>query len=133
MNRHSPSVATVCAGGKETGRFFTMDTSEKFTVGQHRADGLDLCFVTVSVTDKDGLIAPRANDRIQFTVEGPGEIVATDNGDPTSFESFQSPARKAFHGLCLVIIRGKASQPGDIKLTAAGGGLDGFTTTITSK
>ena len=110
-----------------------MDTSDKFTVGQHRADGLDLCFVNVSVTDRDGLITPRANDRIQFTIEGPGEIVATDNGDPTSFESFQSRARKAFHGLCLVIIRGKAGQLGDIKLTATGDGLDGFTTTITSK
>jgi len=34
-----------------------------------------------------------------------GEIVATDNGDPTSFESFQAPERKAFNGLALVIVR----------------------------
>ncbi len=87
------------------------------------ADGKDLSFVTVTVTDKHGLTAPRADNRIRFKIEGPGEIVATDNGDPTSFELFQSPDRKAFNGLCLVIIRGKAGQPGKIKLTAKSDGL----------
>jgi beta-galactosidase len=72
----------------------------------------------VTVTDEAGLTAPRADNRIHFDIEGPGEIVATDNGDPTSFESFQSPDRKAFNGLCLVIVRGKPGQPGRIQLTA---------------
>jgi beta-galactosidase len=64
------------------------------------------------------LTAPRANDRIRFTLDGPGEIVATDNGYPTSFESFQSPERNAFNGLCLVIVRGKPGQPGQMTLRA---------------
>jgi beta-galactosidase len=55
------------------------------------ADGLDLSFVTVTVTDIAGLMSPRATNQIQFSIEGPGEIVATDNGDPTSFESFPCP------------------------------------------
>jgi beta-galactosidase len=88
-----------------------------------RADGLDLAFVTVTVTDKSGLTAPRATNQIHFEIEGPGEIVATDNGDPTSLEVFQSHDRKAFNGLGLVIIRGKAGQPGKIKLTANSDGL----------
>ncbi|HEY9508840.1 MAG TPA: DUF4982 domain-containing protein, partial [Verrucomicrobiae bacterium] len=83
-----------------------------------RADGKDLSFVTVTVTDKNGSVAPRADNRIAFKIEGPGEIVATDNGDPTSFESFQSRDRKAFNGLCLVIIRGITGKPGTVKLTA---------------
>jgi beta-galactosidase len=95
-----------------------------------RADGLDLSFVTVTVTDKSSLIAPRATNQIQFTLEGSGEIVATDNGDPTSFESFQSPERKAFNGLCLVMVRGKAGQPGTLKLTAKSDGLKAATATI---
>ena len=88
-----------------------------------RADGKDLCFVTVTVTDKNGLTAPRADSRIHFEIEGPGKIVATDNGDPTSFESFQSHDRKAFNGLCLVIVRALPGQPGKIKLTATSEGL----------
>ncbi len=85
---------------------------------QINADGRDLSFVTVTVTDKSGQMAPRADNTIHFDIEGPGEIVATDNGDPTSFESFQAHDHKAFNGLCLVIVRGKAGQPGKIKITA---------------
>jgi beta-galactosidase len=88
-----------------------------------RADGKDLSFVTVTVTDKTGVTAPRADDRVHFAIEGPGEIVATDNGDPTSFESFQSHERKAFNGLCLAIVRGISGQPGKIRLTAKAEGL----------
>ncbi|MDQ5979457.1 MAG: beta-galactosidase, partial [Verrucomicrobiota bacterium] len=88
-----------------------------------RADGRDLSFVTVRVTDKNGITAPRAENRLTFTVEGPGEIVATDNGDPRSFEPFASPARETFSGLCLVIVRAKPGQPGEIRLTATGEGL----------
>ena len=87
------------------------------------ADGKDLSFVTVTVTDKHGVMAPRADNRIHFEIKGPGEIVATDNGDPTDFESFPSHDRKAFNGLCLVIVRGHPGQPGKIELTATADGL----------
>jgi len=98
-----------------------------------RVDGNDLAFITVTVTDKNGLITPRANNRIRFSIEGPGEIVATDNGDPTSFESFQSHDRKAFNGLSLVIVRGQPGQPGKIKLTAKSEGLKPGTAFIKTK
>jgi beta-galactosidase len=100
---------------------------------QIRADGKDLSFVTVSVTDKNSLTVPRANNRIHFEIEGPGEIVATDNGDPTSMESFQSPERNAFNGLALVIVRAKEGQPGTIKLTAQSDGLKAATVRIKSQ
>ncbi len=96
------------------------------------ADGLDLCFVTVRVTDKAGIVAPRADTRIRFTIAGPGDIVATDNGDQTSFEPFQSPARNAFHGLALVIVRGRAGQPGTITLRAESDSIQGTTVTVRS-
>jgi beta-galactosidase len=88
-----------------------------------RADGKDLSFVTIRVVDEDGLVVPRANDRVRFRIEGPGEIVATDNGDPTSLEVFPSPGRDAFNGLCLVIVRGRAGVPGRIRLTCSSSGL----------
>jgi beta-galactosidase len=98
-----------------------------------RADGCDLAFVTLTVTDKAGLMSPRASNQIHFNLEGPGEIAATDNGDPTSFEPFQSPTRKAFNGLCLVIVRSKAGQAGKIKLTATSDGLKPFAIAIATK
>jgi len=88
-----------------------------------KADGRDLSFVTVRITDKHGNTAPAAKDQIKFTIDGPGEIVATDNGDPTNFEPFPSHQRAAFHGLCLVIVRAKPGQAGTITLHAQSASL----------
>ena len=97
------------------------------------ADGKDLSFVSAKIVDKNGLTVPTANDRIAFELEGPGEIVATSNGDPTNLESFASPGREAFHGLCLVIVRGESNSVGRIKLVATVDGLKKATTVIKTK
>ncbi len=88
-----------------------------------RTDGKDLAFITVRVTDKAGLTAPRAKNPIKFEIEGPGEIVATDNGDPTSLVPFPSHEREAFNGLALVIIRSKPGDSGTITVAAKSPGL----------
>jgi len=88
-----------------------------------KSDGKDLAFVTVEVVDKDGLTVPTANSTIQFEVEGPGEIVATDNGDPTNMNPFPSHKRKAFNGKALVIIRPVAGEPGNITVRSSSNGL----------
>jgi beta-galactosidase len=95
-----------------------------------KSDNNDLAFVTVTVADKEGLLVPRSKNRIRFDISGPGEIVAVDNGDATSLESFQSKERNAYNGLCLVIIR--ARQPGTIRLKAESDGLAGAELRITS-
>jgi len=95
------------------------------------ADGKDLSFVTVTVADAKGQLVPRSKNHIQFEVEGPGEIVAVDNGDATSFESFQAKERNAYNGLALVIVR--ANQPGKITLKAHADGLKDATTRITAQ
>jgi len=88
------------------------------------ADGKDLSFITVQVSDKDGKMVPRAKNKIGFSIEGPGEIVATDNGDATNMNSFAAKEREAFNGLCLVIIRAKAGKTGTIKVTVRSAGLE---------
>ncbi len=98
-----------------------------------RADGKDLAFITVQITDKNELTVPRANNLIQFSIEGPGEIVATDNGDPTNFVPFPSHEREAFNGLALVIIRAKAGNSGSITVTAKTTGLKEAHAVIKSK
>jgi len=88
------------------------------------ADGKDLAFITVRVTDKNGLTVPTANHPIKFEIKGPGEIVVTDNGDPTNFIPFPSHEREAFNGLALVIIRSKSGDSGSITVTAESPGLE---------
>jgi beta-galactosidase len=98
-----------------------------------RADGKDLSFITVRITDGNGLTVPRANDPIRFSIEGPGEIVATDNGDPTSLVPFPSHEREAFNGLALAVIRSKAGESGSIAVTAKSPGLNEAQVVIKSR
>ncbi|HET9571578.1 MAG TPA: beta-galactosidase GalB [Bacteroidales bacterium] len=106
---------------KTTGQAFKIQLSPDRN--ELMADGSDLSYVTISITDKEGLTVPNAKNRLTFELTGPGEIVAVDNGDPTCHESFQSKERNAFNGLCLVIIRTKAGQSGNIVLKAQSAGL----------
>jgi beta-galactosidase len=87
------------------------------------ADGKDLSFLTVRITDKQGRTIPRAKNLLRFSVEGAGEIVATDNGDASSMVAFPSHEREAFNGLCLVIVSAGYGLPGNIKVTAKAQGL----------
>ena len=115
----------------------TTGPSQKLTMQPDRAkiqaDGNDLSYVTVTVADKSGLMVPRSKNHIQFSVEGPGEIVATDNGDATSLVSFQSPERDAYNGLALVIVRAKPGQAGNIILKAKADGLESCETKIAAR
>ena len=87
-----------------------------------RNDRLDLSYVTVTIADQTGHMVPRSMNHVSFAVSGPGEIVATDNGDATSLEPFQAHERNAFNGLCLVILR-STGQAGTMVLKASSPGL----------
>jgi beta-galactosidase len=87
------------------------------------SDGDDLAFITVSVVDERGRVVPDADSMIGFQVDGPADIVATDNGDPTNFDSFHSKARNAFNGLGLVIVRGHVGATDEITVRATSPGL----------
>jgi beta-galactosidase len=87
------------------------------------ADGEDLSFITVTVTDGNGLIVPVATNSITFNLDGPGEIVATDNGDPADLVSFSSKERSAYSGMALVIVRSQKGKAGELIITASSPGL----------
>jgi beta-galactosidase len=87
------------------------------------AGGSDLSFVTVKVLDKEGRVVPYADNQIKFSIEGDAEIAGVDNGNQTSMESFKADNRKAFHGLCQVILRSK-EKAGTVKLKASAEALE---------
>jgi beta-galactosidase len=94
------------------------------------ADGADLGFVTLTIVDKNGIPVPRSHNHVKFSVIGPGEIVATDNGDATSFEPFQSPQHDAYNGMALAIVRAKPGAAGPIIVQATADGLETGTAKI---
>ena len=79
------------------------------------ADGEDMAFVTVSLTDAKGTLIPNASDQLTFEVSGAGSFEAVCNGDATSLESFKKPTMKLFSGQLVVIVR-SSKTPGTIKL-----------------
>lgn len=85
------------------------------------ADGTDVCYVNVCVRDAEGLVVPDAKIPVSFSVNGPGVIVATDNGDETDFGDFRSTRRNTFNGWAQAIIRAVPGQSGDITVTASSG------------
>jgi beta-galactosidase len=93
-------------------------------------DGYDLSYITVGVVDAKGDAVPRANNTVTFSVSGPGQIVATDNGDPTDMTAFPSLTRKAFNGFALAIVKAKGNSTGQVVVSATATGLAAAQVTI---
>jgi beta-galactosidase len=75
---------------------------------------------------------PQSKNLVKFELSGPGEIVAVDNGDATSFESFQARERHAYNGLALVVVRTRPGESGVITLKAQSDGLASAAVTLQS-
>jgi beta-galactosidase len=86
------------------------------------ANSQDLTYVTVELTDKNGIVDPKSENLVRFSIEGPGTIIGVGNANPISTESCSRPERKAWHGRCLVIIKSE-NKGGIIKLKAESDGL----------
>ena len=110
--------------GKASALYATADRSSI------KADGKDLVFITVRIEDRNGLLVPRSDNTITFTVEGPGRIIATDNGDATSHVPFQSHTRNAFNGMCLVIVAAEKGASGSLTVKAESKGLKNATAAV---
>ena len=95
-------------------------TAETATVA---SDGEDVCYVNVSVHDAEGLVVPNAKLPVKFEIDGPGEIVATDNGDETDFDDFHSSSRRTFNGWVQAIVRAHPGSAGKMRVRVSSAGL----------
>ena len=95
------------------------------------ADGQDLCYITVELTDANGIRNPKAENLVKFKVSG-GSIAGVGNANPVSLESYQLPQRKAWQGRCLVIVRSSGKTTA-ITLTALVDGLPSSSIGIKTK
>ena len=101
-------------------------------VTQLNGDGKDAAIINVQIVDKEDRVVPTASNEILFGLSGAGKFLGAGNGNPSSHESDKEPRRRAFNGLCqLIVIAG--SEPGAITLSAASPGLIGSTASIEVK
>ena len=70
-----------------------------------KADGNDLAYVTINLTDKNGTLIPDATDQLTFEVSGAGTFRGVCNGDATSLEVFTKPTMKLFAGQLVVVVQ----------------------------
>jgi beta-galactosidase len=95
------------------------------------ADGRDLSFVEVDIVDAQGIIVPQANNKVDFTISGPGALVGLDGGDSTNHDSYKGTSHAAFSGKLMAIVQASATA-GKITLKATSGSLTGSSVDITT-
>lgn len=89
-----------------------------------RADGQDLAFLTVRVEDRDGNLCPFADNLVHFEIEGAGSVAGVDNGNAATLEPFQANERRAFGGLCLLVVRPTRGEAGRVRVMSRADGLE---------
>jgi hypothetical protein len=94
------------------------------------ADGHDLCYVEVRVTDEQGRVCPDADrELIRFEVIGEGKIVGVSNGSSHSHDDPKGKEVHAFRGLCMLVVQSTRKE-GAVQIKAVSEGLAGAETSI---
>ncbi|MGZ8554580.1 MAG: DUF4982 domain-containing protein, partial [Chitinophagaceae bacterium] len=116
------------ARGYKNGKIVTKDIVETTAVPAQialnsdcsvlKADGCDVAVIRVSIKDAKGRVVPTADNLVKFSIEGPGKIIGTGNGNPSSHEPDKASQRKAFNGYCLVLVQTERKS-GEIRLKAS--------------
>ena len=88
--------------------------------------------MSVEVVDKAGRVQPNENQKISFSLSGPGTIAGLGNADLKNEEPYQGAECHVYHGRALVVLRG-AKQHGNLDLKAEAQGLESARAMVTSK
>ena len=109
--------------GKEVCRYNVETTGEaaaiKLTVDKTSvdADGRSVVQAEIRIVDSKGRIVLDASPQLDFILEGDGEIIGIDNGDPACHEQWkETKGRHAFNGMAYAVIRAGQNK-GELKLT----------------
>ena len=73
-------------------------------------DTYELVYVTVSITDANGIMVPNADNLINFEVIGGGKLVGLDNGYQANLDSFKASSYKVYNGKCIAIIQSNGKK-----------------------
>ena len=94
----------------------------KLTDDPHNPADASTRFVQVDLVDEKGTRDPLSMERVSFSIEGPGEIVAVGNGNPRAYDVFTDvSSHPLYYGKAVAVVRRTA--PGAVKLVASCGSL----------
>ncbi|HYM95072.1 MAG TPA: glycoside hydrolase family 2 TIM barrel-domain containing protein, partial [Chitinophagaceae bacterium] len=96
------------------------------------ADQRDVTHIKVEVIDENGYLVPDANNRVQLKIEGEGNLIGFDNGNPADHTSMKSSERRTFNGLALAVVQ-SGNQSGTIRVEANSPLIEGASIEITTQ
>ena len=82
----------------------------------------DTAIVNIRVCDSGGNTVLTADNELVFEISGAGRFLGCGNGDPASHEPDKRPVRRAFNGLCQLLV--KADNKGVINISTRSAGLE---------
>lgn len=115
--------------GNEIGRetLISAGETEKMTILPEetvlKADGEDLVYINILITDKNGIVKMLKDRKITITVKGAGSLRALASGNPETTEKFSDSSYTSYHGRLLAIVQSNGEQ-GVIKVTASAEGVE---------
>ena len=113
-------VITLQTAGEATAIRLTADRTGLQT------DGQDLAFITVELTDADGIVNLTANNELTASVSGPATLLAFGNADIKDCDRYTDSTHKAWKGRALLVVR-STGKKGKVTVTVQGKGLKAST------
>lgn len=86
------------------------------------ANGGDLAYVTLTLTDPDGTLHTAADRPVRLDVTGAGVLLGFGSADPATEERFDATERRTYEGRALAVLR--PTGPGKIHLLASAPACD---------
>ena len=87
-----------------------------------KTDGQDLAFITVELTDANGILNPLANNELTATVSGPATLIGFGNADIKDCDRYTDSTHKVWKGRALIVVR-STGKKGRATITVQGKGL----------
>ena len=82
-----------------------------------KADGMDLCYITIEMVDAEGTVCPLANDMLKFGVEGSASFMGVANGNQMGHDVFTDETHPLFYGRAVTVLRSINGQSGPATLS----------------
>lgn len=92
----------------------------------------DLVYVVAELLDRDGNVVPDADTAIDFSISGPGAVIATGSANLKDTASYCDTSRTTWKGRALAVVK-SSTRPGTITLTARAPGLRKSSVAIKAK
>ncbi len=94
-----------------------------------RADGADLAYIPIELTDDDGIVRPLADREVTVEVAGAGKLLGFGSAQPITEEGFSSSRHSTYLGRALAVVRA-GHDAGEVAITVTAGGCEPVTVVL---